>query len=398
MFIGHEIRNYTKIRELKTASRGFLRRIQEAKSSAAVTGTVRINIVRVSTNDSSPQSTLKMLQETLFGDSFMVTFKSQMRDCSFGQLHFQMANAYDVKVPQTIAIYDGKHMELITTATQILKDQLKTDNIADLADKTFFCLPPGTGTWAASAGILHWRAQFNDDWCTSLGATMHEVGHLFGLGHANDQFNNEYRDMTDQMSGSFRSPVSPRKCFSGYNLFRWGWTTKNRYLEVSEAKIQTGLSVAVAAFVDYPKASESTPVLLNVVNRYFLLYNYAADFNAETGAMQNQITISQPNADGSSRIVIGLKPRDRLVIEKFSGSSSLIIEACQSKNGAENKPRTTVLSIALDISQCGSPPPPLMNKAFDVSSFLKSFLHFVSVVEILIQRWRFLAEAQQLDM
>jgi hypothetical protein len=387
IYIGNEILNYTKIRKLKTTSHGFLRQIQEAKSSSAITGTVRINIVRVSTSDSNPQSSLKTLEETLFGDSAAVSFKTQMRDCSFGQLHFQLANAYDVKVPRTVSNFFGNHMELITMATQILKDQLNTDNLAVLADKTFFCLPPGTGTWAASAGIWHWRAQFNDEWCTSLSATMHEVGHLFGLGHANDQFNNEYKDMTDQMSGSFRSPVSPRKCFNGYNLFRWGWTSQTRYLEVSRANIQGGLSVVVAAFVDYPKSSAHTPVLLNVVNQYFLLYNYASDFNAETGAMQNQITITQPNADGSSRTVVGLEPRNRFVIKKFSGSSSLIIEACAAHSGSDKTPRTVSLSIGLDTSYCGPTLQlPAVKQPFYVVSIVDAWLRFVSTIEALTQR------------
>jgi hypothetical protein len=157
-------------------------------------------------------------------------------------------------------------------------------------------------------------------------------------------------------------------------------------LEVSKANIQGGLSVVVAAFVDYPKASAHTPLLLNVVNQYFLLYNYASDFNAETGAMQNQITITQPNADGSSRTVIGLEPRNRFVIKKFSGSSSLIIEACASHSGSDETPRTVSLSIGLDTSYCGPTLQlPAVKQPFYVVSFVDAWLRFVSTIEALTQ-------------
>ena len=45
----------------------------------------------------------------------------------------------------------------------------------DVADHVLFCIPPGTGSWVANAVTGHWRSQYNDYWCMSLSAVMHEV-------------------------------------------------------------------------------------------------------------------------------------------------------------------------------------------------------------------------------
>jgi hypothetical protein len=64
---------------------------------------------------------------------------------------------------------------LVTAAQKQIKNDLGISSVADLAEKVLFCLPPGTpGDWIASAGMGHWRAQFNDEWCLSLTGTWTE--------------------------------------------------------------------------------------------------------------------------------------------------------------------------------------------------------------------------------
>jgi hypothetical protein len=162
-----------------------MRRLQDDFSSSM--GQKSLFIVRVSVQDSEPTASITDL-ERLF-DMDIISFRSQYNKCSFGKLDWVPRDIRDVFVNQSIAEFsDGP--SLVTAAIHVLQTTLQSDydvtSLQDVADKTLFCLPPGTGDWAASAGVNYYRAQFNNEWCTSLTALMHEVGHLIGLLHSNE--------------------------------------------------------------------------------------------------------------------------------------------------------------------------------------------------------------------
>jgi len=69
-----------------------------------------------------------------------------------------------------------------------------------------FCAPASMGNWVASAGLGHWWAQFNDPWCLSLMVTMHELGHMIGLLHANEN-GSMYEDTTGIILYHGQSPT-----------------------------------------------------------------------------------------------------------------------------------------------------------------------------------------------
>jgi len=132
------------------------------------TGTKTLAIIRVSTADSSPTGTassVSSIQNVMFGNG--INFVTQYNECSFGKLKWQMAEpVFDVRVDGNLASYGNDPAEIITAVQDKVKAQRGISAASDIADKVIMCLPPGTGDWAASAGVNHWRVQANDKWCT----------------------------------------------------------------------------------------------------------------------------------------------------------------------------------------------------------------------------------------
>jgi len=156
--------NYNKVDQ--TRSRRKLER---------AAGNRTIAVIRVSTNDARPKDSLNALKVGLFGNA--INLRTQYQACSFNQLNWELSTAIEVKVNQPVSDF-ASGSALVSAAQQKIKSDLNIASVADLGDKVMFCLPAGTGSWVASAGVNHWRAQFNNDWCLSLTATMHEIGKL----------------------------------------------------------------------------------------------------------------------------------------------------------------------------------------------------------------------------
>ena len=144
-------------------------------SNSSTTGTKTMAVVRVSTSDASPLYDANTLRESLFSLE-KVNFRTQYSNCSFGQLQWSLAPAgvMEVKVNQLISAFPSA-ADLVAAAQESIKATIGITDVSTLADKVLMCLPSGIGGWVANSGVNHWRAQFNDEWCLSLTATMHEM-------------------------------------------------------------------------------------------------------------------------------------------------------------------------------------------------------------------------------
>jgi Gametolysin peptidase M11 len=322
-----------------------LRRLQEA-----AIGTKTIAVVRVSTVDETPKDSASTLREMLFGDG--VNFKTQFDACSFGLLRWEPAGLYDITLDQTINDFNGSEMDLITATQKHMKATMNIAAVSGLADKVMFCLPSGTGSWAASAAISHWRMQMNNDWCTSLSAAMHEAGHLLSLGHAGKDVY-QYGDMTGYMGASYRNAVWPRKCFNGFDNWKLGWY-KNRALRLNP--IEDGpLIIHLAAFVDYKLASTDELVLVNLSDVLVLQYNRAKGFNGDTEEKRDMVTITERAGTGTTGLA-GLAVGDAFEIADYEGSGmTLVVAVCSKDDSTATSPDVMTMSIAMDHSLCGSP-------------------------------------------
>jgi hypothetical protein len=142
---------------------------------ALTKGTKTMAIVRISTVDATPKDDAATLHDGLFSLD-KVNLRTQYRACSFDELDWVPASSgvLEVLVDQPVSNFKTG-AELVSAALDTMTVTHGIANAAELADKVVMCLPPGTGGWVASSGVNHWRAQFNNDWCLSLTATMHEV-------------------------------------------------------------------------------------------------------------------------------------------------------------------------------------------------------------------------------
>jgi hypothetical protein len=314
------------------------------------TGDMTISVIRISTSDSSPKDSLSTLKSTLFEGE--TNFVNQYKDCSFGKLQWKLSSfgVQDVQIPNSISEF-GNADALVTAVQKYMKSNMGYVAVSDLSDKVIMCLPPGTGSWAASAGVGHWRAQFNSDWCTSLSGTVHELGHTLGLEHANAD-GQEYADRTGYMGSGYTRSDWPRKCFNGHNSNFFGWY--NDKTLVWDPVSQGDKLVALSTFVDYDKASSNEPVVVTLSDQYYIQYNRQKGFNIDTEQKQDQITVtSRPDSVGTWSLA-GLSPGDAWTVDDYmSSGKTLIVKACRTvttSGGAE----AMELSIAFNTDLCGS--------------------------------------------
>jgi Gametolysin peptidase M11 len=310
-----------------------------------------IAVVRVSTTDSSPTASRNDLQSTLFSPSG-VNFVNQYKAVSFGKLQFELAPAgvLEVQVSSPVSSF-ASSSDLVTAAQEQIKSTYQITDVSTLADKVLMCLPPGTGNWAASAGVNHWRAQFNNDWCTSLSGTMHELGHTMGLLHARDN-GVEYADRTGYMGSGYPSSTFPKKAFNGYNSWKFGWYSDRHF--TIHPDLEGGKIVKIASFVDYNLASTDEYAVVSVSDQFFLQFNEQKGFNIETEQKQNQVTVTESTTTGTDSragLDVGLPA---FTVANFNGSGqTMSIEACRRSLG-RNGASVMEVSISMGQSLCAA--------------------------------------------
>jgi len=313
-----------------------------------ITKEMTVAVILVSTRDSSPTDSVSSARNALFGEG-KPNFPAQYDACSFGKLKWKLSDygIQAVTIPNSITEFKDAP-SLITAVQRYLKEELDVIAVSQLADKVIMCLPPGTGNWAASAGVNHWRAQMNDSWCTSLSGTMHEIAHTLGMLHANSA-DEAYADRSGYMGSGYTSPVWPRKCFNAVNHYKFGWFFDKT--KTMDPRTVSGTVINLATFVDYEIAAPSEPVLLNLADKYFLQYNRAKGFNSETEQKRDQVTVTESNVTGTKSLA-GLSADDLFIIPNFMGSErELWLQACGTKIG-DNGAEIMEISIAFDESLC----------------------------------------------
>lgn len=329
------------------------RHLQELPSTI---GARDIFIVRVSTSDSTPTKTLDELKSGMINMN-RVSFQSQFYRCSFGQLQWRLTGGIDVRLQASIRSFD-RPSQLLAEAQEAAKAKLGVDDLRDVADHVVFCQPPGTDGWIAVGAVNHWYSNFNNDYCLSLSVLMHEVGHNFGLLHSG-RGGVEYGDVSGFMGYGANSETWPQKCFNGVKSWQLGWY-QDRHLKLDVDDVTR--PIALAAFVDYRRTSPDKPVIINIADKYFLLYNRAKGFNADTQAMQDQVTVTESTPSLSSSRA-GLDVGDRFSLVNFRPGRTLIVEVCSRLDGESTGVDAMIVSVALDRSLCSiaaAQAPPLL--------------------------------------
>jgi len=311
---------------------------------SVTTGTMTVAVVLISTADSRNGVSVASVQTML--NPNMPGFVSQFNKCSRNNLRFVPASTsiYNVNLPQSLSTYGTRGGGGVVTAAQNqLKSRFGISSVGSLADKVLMCVPPGTGNWVASAGMNHWRSQYNAEWCISLTATVHELGHTIGLLHSNEN-GVKYGDATGYMAKGYRDPYGPLRCFNGQNNDHLGWYD-DRKLVLNPTS--AGTQVSIAAFVDAEKPIQNDPLLVSIQGELFLQYNRRKSFNSGTGEMADTVTIVTKPINGGTELKAGLKVGSpAFTVGNFRGSGqTLTIVVCRSVPATTTAPDRMVLGI-----------------------------------------------------
>jgi hypothetical protein len=150
------------------------RRLQQRKAYDDAYGIRSLLIVRISTIDSQPPYTALEMENRIFNEA--VSMAKQFEACSFGQLKWTSKGVVDVTVDKPIANFTSGTALREAAEARLVELGVVEYSTEEIADNVMYCLPPTAGGWIASAGTNFWRSQFNDEWCLSLSAMMHELG------------------------------------------------------------------------------------------------------------------------------------------------------------------------------------------------------------------------------
>lgn len=145
-----------------------------------VVGTRSILVLRISATDTTPDYSAAEIYDFIFNET-KPTLKSQYSKCSAGKLTFLPTQYGVMEVKVDLAATGASATTLRDAAITAVTNQLGITSITSLADHVMFCIPPGTGNWAGSAPVNHWRTVLNNKWCGYLSGVMHEIGHNLGL-------------------------------------------------------------------------------------------------------------------------------------------------------------------------------------------------------------------------
>lgn len=146
------------------------------------TGDRTVLAVRVVASNDAFSKSEYQLSQSVFDDA--INLKSQYAACSHGKLNFQKrpnlngrsTNVRNGVVTITVGMpVQVGHATMVNAISQELVRQFgKTRDT--IAHHVMYCLPPGTMHGVAYGYYNEGLSVYNDDWCTSVSAQMHEIG------------------------------------------------------------------------------------------------------------------------------------------------------------------------------------------------------------------------------
>jgi hypothetical protein len=261
----------------------------------------RLLVVNVETLDKSTSFNDSTLTNAIFGNNLITSlFREQIQKCSKNKLDFIQAQGKNVRngilnLKLNISTINVTYMDIKNEAIRILKGK------PNFTDYVIFCIPPGTQPpWMAFAQQPGWYSVYNDRWCLSLSGKMHEMGHNFGLGHANT-ITTKYGDASGYMGASTISAVMPKMCFNAYHSWLLGWY--NEFHKILEFKNNEIYRIDLTPITDNLK--QTNIVIIKIQEKksfvsYYLMYNSKQKFNNETITSADKVQII--SAEGNTNI------------------------------------------------------------------------------------------------
>ena len=171
--------------------------LETGQNIARSLGEKELLVIRIESDNSTTAS-----EEQLFNDVFddEVTVSKQFEACSRGKLTMKPAQNQNKNITNGVTTVKldsvvGKTAKQVYLA---IEEQGPTRFGKELSefDQVMICMPIGVlnhenqKRWTAfAAAPMKYRkfiTIYSDEWCSSVSAGMHEIGHTFGLDHANE--------------------------------------------------------------------------------------------------------------------------------------------------------------------------------------------------------------------
>jgi hypothetical protein len=321
-------------------------------------GDVTLLVVRVIGLDGSPSMNRASLHNSIFDKE--ASLRKQYYKCSAGKLNIYPTDKGVLEVRVNMNINGANVADVVGAVDdEGLKQLTGVTSFRDYADLTMFVVPPGTRWrgdfgWSAYAVIDGRASVVNDSRVNYLGVQMHELGHNFGLNHAN-RVNDPFRDLTSQMSRALLDKDFPIKCFNAQNNWKLGWYS-DRSITVDPYAPQ---KVKILGFVDYKKAVQGEDVVVaKVGENLYLQFNRAKLHNIDTEEAPDKLVIVIDNGGPlGTTLVAELDDGNRLYTNTNFESSGrqLNVEVCRTVIGSTDDDIDWMeVSIGYGPSVCGA--------------------------------------------
>jgi hypothetical protein len=318
-------------------------------------GEVSLLVVRVLGLDKSPS----MDKDALFNSIFVTEAspRQQFYKCSAGKLNIMPTVKKVLQVRINMNINGANGADVVHAADiESLKQLPGVSNTRDYADLTMFVVPQGTKRngdpgWTAYAFIGGKISVMNDDRVKYPGVQMHELGHNFGLNHA-DGIDDPFGDLTSHMSRFLIDENFPHKCFNAQNHWLLGWFS-DRSITVNP---DVPVKIKILGFVDYTKTIQGAEfVVAKIGANLYLQFNRAKLHNRETEEAADKLVIILDRGDEGTTLVVDLDDGNSLyTVPDFEGSGrQLNVEVCRVVIGAtDDNIDWMEVSIGYGVSLC----------------------------------------------
>lgn len=343
---------------------------EERRQLAQSTGELKTLVIRVVDKDGVAPSTTEQLDDDIFKDN--VSLKTQFGKCSHDNVNVVPADQdgfstrvagteyngiIDVQIPTKASQTDS--YDMVNTVVNLVEDDIldNLEYLSNLADLVMICQPSGTykGSssntgWLAYAWIDYHISVYNDYWCNSVSAQMHEVGHNLGLLHSGVRGVREYADTSGMMGYSYNYDDIPSMCFNSAKNYQLGWYP-DQMLSIDPLALPGGSQqFTLNGVVDYGDSDGYVTIRLEYQGDqedgidYYIGFNRQTGFNHQTQTGGNTVQIvekensyarSDCNGPGQSWLMQSLNAGEEfewdiggttvnLKVESISGKDAIV--------------------------------------------------------------------------
>lgn len=367
--------NSAVVSNSKAIVRGDIKFEKNNRRNLASLGDRDVLVVRIQAQDSITSPSSEDLSREVFGiadstgNTGGINLSSGFAGCSYDKLTFNPTpynkatnGVYTVSINESVA--NQKFTDVRNTVLNQLRADFVNNDLNSMFDHVMLCMPPGTVSnsgspnWAAYGIVNGYVTIYNDNWCTSVSANMHEIGHNLGLRHSNEG-TQSYEDKTGLMGSSYMSTTAPKMCFNTAKHHQLGWfSDKGNVVKPLEQNFYQGKLIG---FVDYQHSNAPTDasVITKVEGHnvdFFVGFNVKAGINSQNQESDaaNKVTVHSVGTSspmGESDLVAKLGAGESYEIVDFGGHTDTAVIRVDYIDMNANPP---VANISINIMKCTS--------------------------------------------